>query len=52
MTRKHFTQIAEAIRRNIADSAQRKAIAEALVPALRASNERFNTQRFLDAAIG
>jgi hypothetical protein len=50
MTRKHFQAIAEAIRQNVADAAQRKALAEALLPALRASNDRFNTQKFLDAA--
>jgi len=52
MTRKHFVLIAEAIRNNVADAAQRQALATALLPALRASNERFNAQRFLDAAVG
>ena len=52
MTRKHFVLIAEAIRQNIADAAQRKALAEALLPALSESNERFSAQKFLDAATG
>ena len=52
MTRKYFILIAEAIRKNIDDTAQRRALAEALLPALRASNERFNAQKFIDAATG
>jgi hypothetical protein len=52
MSRKHFVLLAEAIRQNIADAAQRRALAEALLPALRASNERFNAQKFIDAATG
>ncbi len=50
MSRKDYVAIAAAIRQNIADAATRKAVAEALIPALRASNERFNAVRFLDAA--
>jgi hypothetical protein len=52
MTRKHFKALADAIRQNVIDTAQRKALAEALLPALRASNDRFNTQKFLEAATG
>ena len=52
MTRKHFQALADAIRQNIADAAQRKALAEALLPALRASNDRFNVQKFMEVAIG
>jgi len=52
MTRKNFVLIAQAIRENIPDAATRRAVATALIPALRASNERFNVQKFLDAAVG
>ena len=52
MSRKDYVAIAAAIRQNIAEAAQRKALAEALLPALRASNDRFNTQKFLTAAVG
>jgi hypothetical protein len=52
MSRKDYVAIAQAIRQNIAEAAQRKALAEALIPALRASNDRFNSSRFLAAAIG
>ncbi len=52
MSRKDYVAIAQAIRQNIADAAQRKALAEALLPALRASNDRFSTQKFLTAAVG
>jgi hypothetical protein len=51
MSRKHFIAIAEAIRQNIQDKAQRKAVAEALLSALRASNPNFNTSKFLEAAV-
>ncbi len=49
MTRKHFIAIAEAIRENIPDSATRRALATALLPALRACNARFDAERFLKA---
>jgi hypothetical protein len=52
MSRKDFIAIAEAIRNNITDPAQRQAVARALVPALRASNDRFDERRFVDAAVG
>jgi len=52
MTRKHFVAIAQAIRAHIHDPMARKAVAEALLPVLRASNERFNANRFLSAAVG
>ena len=52
MSRKHFIAIAQAIRENIHDKAQRQAVANALVPALRGSNPKFNTSRFLEAAVG
>lgn len=52
MSRKHFIAIAQAIRENIHDQAQRQAVANALLPALRGSNPNFNTSRFLEAAVG
>ena len=52
MSRKHFIAIAQAIRENIPDKAQRQAVATALLPALRASNTNFNAPRFLEAAVG
>ena len=52
MSRKHFIVIADAIRHNIADKAQRQAVAEALLATLRASNPNFNTTRFISAAVG
>ncbi len=52
MSRKHFIAIAQAIRENIHDKAQRQAVANALLPALIASNPNFNTSRFFDAAVG
>lgn len=52
MSRKDFVAIAQAIRQNIANKIEREAVAQALLPALRAGNERFNSERFLRAAIG
>jgi hypothetical protein len=52
VSRKHFIAIAQAIRENIHDKAQRQAIATALLPALRGSNPNFNASRFLEAAVG
>lgn len=52
MSRKHFIAIAQAIRENIADPVQRSAVAQALLPVLRASNPNFNTTKFMDAAVG
>ena len=52
MTRKHFIAIAEAIRNSITSTTEREAVARALVPALRAANPNFNTERFIDACVG
>jgi hypothetical protein len=52
MSRKDFQAIAQAIRENINDRAQREAIARALLPALLDSNNRFDSARFIDAAVG
>jgi hypothetical protein len=51
MTRKHFIAIAAAIRKSIIDRAQREAVAAALIPALRASNSNFNSEKFVNAAV-
>lgn len=52
MSRKDFIAIAAAIRENIAGVETRRAVANALLPALRASNARFNAAKFLTAAVG
>lgn len=52
MSRKDFIALAQAIRENIKDAATRQAVAEALMPALRASNARFNAAKFQAAAVG
>ena len=52
MSRKDFISIASAIRENIALKEQREALASALIPALRQSNPRFDTTRFMIAAVG
>ena len=52
MTRKHLILIAQAIRENIPDLGTRRAVATAPLPALRASNERFDAEQFLCAAVG
>ena len=52
MSRKYFTAIAQAIRENINNQAQREATARALIAALQASNPRFNADRFLGACMG
>ncbi len=52
MTRRGFILIADAIRHNIQDKAQREVIAAALIPALRADNPRFDSARFKAAAVG
>jgi hypothetical protein len=52
MTRKHFQAIAEAIRQNINDAVTRRAVAQALIPALQQANANFNVQRFIDACVG
>ena len=52
MTRKHFIALAEAIRNSISSKEERVAVARALLPALRAANPNFKTERFIDACIG
>ena len=52
MSRKHFEAIAEAIRLSITNRAEREAVARALIPALRAANPNFKTEKFVDACIG
>lgn len=52
MSRKHFIAIAQAIREHIHDKAQRQAVANALLPALIASNPNFNASRFMEAVVG
>jgi len=52
MTRKHFIAIAEALRSNITNAEEREAVARALLPALRAANPKFDTARFIAAAVG
>ena len=41
-----------AIRTCILEKAQRQAVANALLPALKASNPNFNAARFINAAVG
>jgi len=52
MTRKDFVAIAQAIRESIQDAATRQAVAQALLPVLRASNPNFKPERFITAAVG
>lgn len=52
MSRKDFIALAQAIRENFQDATTRRAVAEALMPALRASNPNFKTEKFLAAAVG
>lgn len=52
MSRKHFVAIADAIRNNIQRKNQREDIARALLLALRESNPRFDSKRFMLAAVG
>jgi hypothetical protein len=52
LSKRDFIAIAEAIRQNISDAATRRAVAQALIPALRASNPNFQTERFITAAVG
>lgn len=52
MSRKDFIAIAAAIRESLAEAETRRAVANALLPALRASNARFNADKFLAAAVG
>jgi hypothetical protein len=52
VSRKDFVAIAAAIRENINDAETRRAVAAALLPALRASNQNFRPDKFLAAAVG
>ena len=52
MSRKHYIALAEAIRLNIEDKNLRELFAKALLPALRQDNSRFDSNRFLNAAMG
>ncbi len=52
MTRKHFIAIAKAIRTCIKSVEDRESIARELLPALKASNPSFDSQRFLNACLG
>ena len=52
MSRKDFVAIAQAIRENILLIEQREALARAIIPALRESNPRFDSRRFITAAVG
>ena len=52
MSRKHFEAIADAIRHNIQCKNQREDMARALLCALRDSNPRFDSNRFMLAAVG
>jgi hypothetical protein len=52
MSRKHYKAIAEAIRENIHCKERREELARALLPALRESNSRFDSSRFMAAAVG
>lgn len=51
MLRKHYKAIAEAIRENIQSKELREELARAILPALRDSNPRFDSCRFLTAAV-
>ena len=51
MTRKHFVLIAKALRENIIDEEQRGMLANAILPALRASNANFDSYRFMSAVM-
>ncbi len=52
MSRKDFIAIAQAIRENIASIELREALSHAIMPALIQSNPRFNSGRFMAAAVG
>lgn len=52
MSRKHYQAIADAIRLNIEDKYLRELFANALISALKQDNARFDSIRFLNAAVG
>ena len=52
MSRKDFIAIARAIHENIVSVEQREVLARAIMPALRESNPRFDSGRFIAAAVG
>jgi hypothetical protein len=52
MSRKHYKAIAEAIREGFNTRELREEVARALLEALRSDNPRFDSRRFMDAAVG
>ena len=52
MSRKHYKAIAEAIREGFSTKELREAVAMALIGALRSDNPRFDSSRFISAAVG
>jgi hypothetical protein len=52
MSRKHYKAIAEAIREGFNTKELREEVARALLNALRSDNPRFDTCRFIAAAVG
>lgn len=52
MSRKDFIALAKAIQENIQQRDQREALARAIMPVLRESNPRFDSNRFIAAAVG
>ena len=51
-SRKLFVALAKAIQESIGSVEQREALARAIIPALRESNPRFDSGRFMAAAVG
>ena len=51
-SRKLFVALALAIRDSIGSVEHREALARAIIPALRESNPRFDSGRFMAAAVG
>jgi hypothetical protein len=52
MSRKHYKAIAEAIREGFNTKELREEVSRVLMDALRADNPRFDSCRFLTAAVG
>jgi hypothetical protein len=52
MSRKHYKAFAEAIRENIQNKELREELARAILPALKEGNPRFDSSRFITAAVG